>query len=148
MVTNPAALAYLEQEVLASDPLGLIARVFELASQQVVRARSAMAARDIAAKGQAVWQVSRCLSMLQCSLNMEQGGAVAANLDRIYNYLLRRLTHAHLQNDDATFAEIGRHLAELGSAWREAARRAPAAQPASASQPARTEAMAGGGYAG
>ena len=74
-----------------------------------------------------VRRVGEYVSLLQCSLSIEDGGDIAANLDRIYTYLLVRLSEAHVGNDDAKFKEIGHHLTELGSAWRQAAysRRTP-----------------------
>jgi flagellar secretion chaperone FliS len=116
-----AASAYLEQDVTTADPVTLIAHVFDAAHSHVVRARSALAARQLAAKGRAVERASRCLDLLQTSLDLERGGEVAKNFDRLYAYLLRRLGEGHRRNDEAAFAEIASYLAGLGTAWREAA---------------------------
>ena len=126
-----AALAYLEQDIRTADPIALVARVFEVAVVHVARARTALASRQMAAKGLSVQRVVRCLPLLQASLDTERGGEVASNMDRLYAYLLRRLSEGHRRNDDAAFAEVATHLAELGSAWREAASRgrATAASP-------------------
>ncbi|HEU4402082.1 MAG TPA: flagellar export chaperone FliS [Candidatus Polarisedimenticolia bacterium] len=128
MERNPSQ-AYLEQEILTADKMGLVVRVFDIGLQQVARARAALSTRDLAAKGTAVRQASRCLALLQSTLNMKEGGEVAVNLDRLYTYLLRRLTEGHLRNDDEAFAEIAAHLSELGAAWREAASRGAADPP-------------------
>ena len=58
---------------------------------------------------------------------MDSGGTVARDLDRLYDYLMRRVTHAHLHWDDGAFDEIGRHVGELAHAWREASLRTPVA---------------------
>jgi flagellar protein FliS len=114
-----AATAYLEQEIRTADPVSLIVIVFEVALAQVARARAALAASDFAAKGMAVDRLTRCLGVLQGSLDMERGGEAASNFDRVYGYLLARVVQAHARNDDDAFAEIGKHLGELASAWRE-----------------------------
>jgi flagellar protein FliS len=124
-----AASAYLEQDIRTADPVTLVSRVFEIAVVHVARARTALAARQMAAKGIAVQKVAHCLSLLQASLDAERGGEVAANMDRVYAYLLRRLGEGHRRNDDAAFAEIATHLSELGAAWREAAARRLATPP-------------------
>lgn len=132
-----AASTYLEQDIRMANPLALVARVFELAVQHVSRARVALATRDFATKGYEVHQASRCISLLQCNLDIEKGGDVARNMDRLYAYLLRRITEGHLRNDDSAFAEVASHLAEVGSAWREAAsRRADASRDARPAAPA------------
>ena len=115
------ASTYIEETISTESPLGLVARIFEMASLEIARARASLAASDPVGKGMAVHQASRCLSLLQCNLRMDEGGEVARNLDRLYTYLLNRLTLAHLNNDDSIFAEIGGHLSEMGGAWRQAA---------------------------
>ena len=115
---SSAATAYVEQEIRSADPVALIANVLEVAVRQAAAARNALAAKDWAAKGVAVDKLTRCIGTLQASLDMERGGDVAKNFDRVYSYLLARLLHAHSRNDDAAFAEIGKHLGELASAWR------------------------------
>jgi flagellar protein FliS len=116
-----AASAYLEQDVRTADPLRLVVMIYDVAVAQVGQARAALSAGDPSAKARAVDRVARCLGVLQESLDMEQGADVAKNLDRLYGYLQRRLTQAHLRNDDRVFEEIAGHLQELGSAWRTAA---------------------------
>jgi flagellar protein FliS len=64
-----------------------------------------------------------CISLLQSSLNLELGGDVARNFDRLYTYLLQRLSQGHADNDDGAFAEVAGHLTDLGRAWREVASR-------------------------
>ena len=130
------ASSYARQDIVSSAPLGLVARLYELAIGELARARVALATRNWAAKGAAVRRAGEYLSLLQCSLSRDEGGDVAANLDRLYTYMLVRLSEAHLNNDDVGFEEIGRHLTELGAAWRQAAERersAPAV--GSASEP-------------
>jgi flagellar protein FliS len=134
-----AAATYLEQDIRTSNPLALVARVLELAVQHVNRARAALAIRDLVVKGREVHDASRCVSLLQCNLDMEKGGDVARNMDRLYAYLLRRLTDGHLRNDDGAFQEVARHLTELAGAWREVSSRKnePARESATAAAAAR-----------
>ena len=133
---SSAATAYVEQEIRSADPVALIANVFEVAVAQVAKARAALAAQDWAGKGKAVDRLTRCIGTLQSSLDMDRGGDVARNLDRIYSYLLTRLIHAHARNDDGAFAEIAKHLGDLASAWRSVS--APATATATATAAAGT----------
>jgi flagellar protein FliS len=118
-----AASRYQQQDIQTADPLTLVVRVYELGCLHAARTRAALAESDPAAKGRAVHQLSRCLSHLQGSLDMERGGDVARNLDRLYTYLHAKLNEGHLNDDDGAFEEVARHLNELRSAWVEALQR-------------------------
>ena len=131
-----AASRYTEQEIRSADPLALVVRVYEIASQNVSRARTALEQRDWATKGKAVNQASRSIALLQATLDKEMGGEVAANLDRLYSYFQLGLSQAHINNDDSKFEEIAKHINELLSAWREATKRRQASSKQAAQQPA------------
>jgi flagellar protein FliS len=116
--SRAAASAYAEQEILAESPLARVGRLYDMAGLEISRARAAIAAGDLQAKGRAVDRALRCISVLHASLDMQAGGEVARNLDRLYAYMLRRIVEASLRNDEAPLLEIAGHLSELGSAWR------------------------------
>lgn len=120
---DQVALAYVEEAASNESRLSLIARLYEMASLQIARAQAGMAAGDPTAKGMAVHRASSCIGLLQRNLDMQRGGDVARNLDRLYTYFLARLTHAHLNNDAEALTEIAGHLSELGGAWRTVAGR-------------------------
>jgi flagellar protein FliS len=128
-----AASTYLEQDVRAADPLTLVVHALELAVGHTARARGALGSGDLAQKGLAVNRLCSCLGLLQSCLDMERGGEVARNLDRLYAYLLKRVGEAHRRNDAAALAEVARHLEELAATWRVAAgRRTARPEPAGA----------------
>lgn len=116
-----AASSYVEEDIRTADPLRLIVHTLEMAVKQAARARAALVARDLAQKGQAVGRLCACLGVLQAGLDIERGGSVAVNLDRLYTYLQYRLSEGHRRNDLAALEEISRHLEEMAAAWREAA---------------------------
>jgi flagellar secretion chaperone FliS len=118
-----AASSYLEEDIRTADPLRLIVHALELAVKHAARARAALAAGDYAQKGQAVDRLCGCLGVLQGGLDMERGGEVAKNLDRLYSYLLVRLCEGHLRNDAAALEEVSRHLEDMAQTWREVAAR-------------------------
>lgn len=130
-----AALNYQTQDIETADPVTLVARVFEIAARNAIGARAALAAGDPRTKAMRIDRVSRCIGLLRGALNMEAGQEVATNLDRLYDYLQRRLTEAHLRNDDEALEEIARHLAELHAAWRQVADAKPATHAVEAATP-------------
>ena len=46
-------------------------------------------------------------------------GAMASNLDALYDYALRRLIQANARNDDAMLAEVARLIEPLAQSWNE-----------------------------
>ncbi|MCP3979382.1 MAG: flagellar export chaperone FliS [bacterium] len=118
-----AADAYRAQDVQGADPIGLIVRVYDEASRSLALARTALTDGDAAAKGKHIQKVLRCLGELQACIDMDRGGEVARNMDRLYDYMQRRLMTGQLRDDDEAFGEVATYLTDLGDAWREASRR-------------------------
>ncbi|MNT32306.1 Flagellar protein FliS [compost metagenome] len=65
-------------------------------------------------------------------LDHEVGGEISANLESLYEYMVRRLMLANLRSDAALLAEVDTLLESLASAWAQiddtAADRQPALQ--------------------
>jgi len=57
------------------------------------------------------------LESLRTSLDMERGGEVAGNLNRLYTYMEARLTEANLGNDTAVLDELSGLNEILRGAW-------------------------------
>jgi flagellar protein FliS len=57
------------------------------------------------------------ITELRADLDLPRGGAIAANLDDLYDYMCRRLGAADLQNGIAALDEVSHLLDALQSAW-------------------------------
>lgn len=55
--------------------------------------------KDIKGKAKSIEKAVAIIDHLQSCLDMEAGGEIAKNLDRIYDYMLIALTEANLKND-------------------------------------------------
>ena len=81
-------------------------------------ARRAMDQAKIADKGANIrWSIS-IFDGLRASLNLEQGGELAANLDRLYDYMTRTLVEANLNGDRRKLDEVEGLLNEIRAAWK------------------------------
>jgi flagellar protein FliS len=69
------------------------------------------------AKAGLLHRVGAIIDELRCSLDHAAGGTVAANLDRLYDYMMRRLLTANLKNDVAAIDEVTKLLREVRDAW-------------------------------
>jgi flagellar secretion chaperone FliS len=54
---------------------------------------------------------------LRAGLDLHQGGAIAANVDDLYDYMCRRLVAADPENGIAALDEVSHLLDALRSAW-------------------------------
>jgi flagellar protein FliS len=80
-------------------------------------AREAHSRNDRAARGRAISRALAIISELQNTLNVQQGGAVAAELDRLYSYVTARLVEVSAKNDGAALDEVCKLLTTLIEGW-------------------------------
>jgi flagellar secretion chaperone FliS len=103
--------------VEAASPHRLIQMLFEGALERIAQAKGAMAQNQIARKGELIGKAVAIVGGLQGSLNDKEGGALAANLDGLYDYVIRRLSQANYENNPEYLDECGRLLGEIKTAW-------------------------------
>lgn len=65
----------------------------------------------------ALTKVQEILTELQVSLDLEQGGEIAFNLQRLYYYFNKRLREANLEKSAAPLREIRPQILSLRDAW-------------------------------
>jgi len=111
--------AYRKVTVDTSDNVKLVSLLFDGAVNFLRIARGKMEARDIAGKGVYIGKVTAIVGELSSCLNMEQGGEIARNLRRLYDFVLDRLLKANLKNDAGALNEAERVLELLRGGWKE-----------------------------
>lgn len=103
--------------VEAATPHRLIQMLFEGALERIAQAKGAMLQNQIARKGELIGKATAIIGGLQGSLNDKEGGGLAANLDSLYDYIIRRLSQANFENNPDHLDECGRLLGEIKMAW-------------------------------
>jgi flagellar protein FliS len=107
-----------QTNVGAASPHQLVALLFEGFFAAVHRARGALRAGDILAKGQAIGHALRIVDEgLKSALDLQAGGKLAADLADLYAYICHRLMQANVGNDEAALDECLRLMAPLQEAW-------------------------------
>ena len=106
-----------QTNVLDASPHRLIQMLFEGALERIAQAKGAILQNQIARKGELIGKAINIVGGLQGSLNDKEGGELAANLDGLYEYIVRRLLKANLNSDPDILDECGRLLGELKSGW-------------------------------
>ena len=110
----------METSVDQATPHNLVEMLFDGLLVAVGAARSAMERGDIKSKCKQIVIAVRILEEgLKSALNLEQGGELAENLDRLYGYCVVRLTQANARNDDSALAEVARLIEPLAMSWKQ-----------------------------
>ena len=108
----------IETDVGGASPHQLVSLLFDGCIDAIVQARGALEQGDPKAKGQAIGRAVRIVEEgLKAGLDLEAGGALAADLRALYGYIVLRLTRANLHNDDAALAECQRLIEPVREAW-------------------------------
>lgn len=103
--------------VETADPHRLVALLYDGLGQALGAARLAIERRDLPAKGREIGKAAGILDSLRASLNMDQGGDMAENLDRLYEYMGRQITQANLHDDLAAIDSVTVVNETLRGAW-------------------------------
>ncbi len=124
MVSPGYARAYQAQAVLTASPGQLVLMLFDGTLRFLGHARDALESTDesprrIEAINTNLLKAQNILAELQATLNLEAGGEYAANLDRLYDYYLRRLFEANLRKDVKPVIEVEKLVRELRDGWAE-----------------------------
>ena len=120
--SNAFASAYarvgVETSVNSASAHKLIELLFNGFMDQIVLARGAMRAKQIAAKGQAIGRAARIVEEgLKAGLDLQAGGQLAEDLHALYAYVCVRLLQANLRNDESALDECVRLIGPLRDAW-------------------------------
>lgn len=119
--TGNALNAYRSVDVYGGVEAADGPRLIELLLVGVVAAIQAAGAHlgrgDLPAKAQELSRAVNIVDTLRASLDHDQGGEIAANLEQIYEYVARRLTLANARNDAAMLEESMRLLSQIRDAW-------------------------------
>ncbi|MFT7411086.1 MAG: flagellar protein FliS [Oleispira sp.] len=104
-------------EVAGADPHRLIQMLMEGALTRMSQAKGMIETKNYEVKAKLLGRVMDIISTLQSSLDHNQGGDISANLDRLYDYMNRRLLEASSANDPAMIDEVMALLLDVKSGW-------------------------------
>lgn len=104
-------------EVLDADPHRLIQLLMEAALTRMSQAKGAIERKEMDTKANLLGRVMEIIQTLQGSLDHSAGGELAQNLDRLYDYMNRRLLEATSKNDQSMIDEVMGLLLEIKQGW-------------------------------
>jgi flagellar secretion chaperone FliS len=110
----------IETAVAGANPHQLISLLFDELQKQLLSARCSMSAGDISAKGRAIGRAVRILEEgLKAGLDIQRGGALAGNLQRLYDYCIFQVSQANLRNDTAMIDEVVQLIQPVADGWKQ-----------------------------
>ncbi len=118
---NTAARAldsYRRTEIESRTPLEKVVLLYDHAIRHAIVARDATARRDIRARRDSVSRTLGIVSELQNTLDVERGGELAQQLDRLYSYMTSALLDASFNHDPKPIDSVIHVLETLREGWK------------------------------
>ncbi|MBM0108315.1 flagellar export chaperone FliS [Steroidobacter sp. S1-65] len=103
--------------VAASDPHRLIVMLLDGALERIATARGCMQRNETSEKARLINRAVSIIGELRSSLDLRNGGQIAANLAELYDYMCRRLLLATTENKVEMLDEVNSLLHEIRGAW-------------------------------
>ena len=107
------AARYRDAELASASPGQLVVMLFDKIVLTLRRARLAIESRLIEERVELLLKANEMISELRLSLDFEQGGAIAQNLDALYAFSLRQLFEVTRTPDVAKVDAVIRIMGEL-----------------------------------
>ncbi len=120
MRVTRGADAYRRMEAESRSPMELVVMLYDGAIRFVGDARDAIARKDVRARTEATRRALDIISELQNTLNLQEGGDIARELDRLYTYISEKLL-AVTRGDAAAADELHKLLGTLREGFSQAA---------------------------
>lgn len=126
MMSPRGADAYRRLEAQSRSPIELVVMLYDGALRFTQAAREAHARGDRRARAQAIARTMAIVTELQNTLNLDDGGPVGRELDRLYSYVTVRLVDVGMKNDGSALDEVARLLTTVRDGWSSIAAPVPA----------------------
>jgi flagellar protein FliS len=129
------AYRYKEVAINTANPLQLVVMLYDAAILSLQKARNCIQHKDIEGRSNALNRCISIISELQSCLNLKEGGEIAGSLNRLYDYMKRRITKANVDQSAKPLEEVEGLLENICSAWRELVHGSPNAAQANGNSP-------------
>jgi flagellar protein FliS len=120
---------YRQTEIQSRTPLELVVMLYDGALRFTADARDAMVRKDIRSRQQNISRALAIVSELQSTLDMDSGGDVAQQLDKLYGFVRDRLMDASMKQEIQPLDDARRVLTTLREGWLAISRASAAAAP-------------------
>tara|TARA_R110002050_G_scaffold114444_1_gene229882 strand:+ start:2562 stop:2966 length:405 start_codon:yes stop_codon:yes gene_type:complete len=107
----------IDSNLAVASPHRIIQMLLAGALERLTQAKLAIVNGDIANRGMLIGKAMGIVNGLNGSLNMDAGADVAANLTQLYDYMLRRMSEANINNDPQAIDDVVSILKTIKEGW-------------------------------
>lgn len=118
-VSQRSAREYQRSQIETSRPTQLVLMLYDGAIRFLSLAFDEMRSGDIEGRHVHLLKGQRIVAELLSALDLQNGGEVAFNLQRIYTFMLQQLVEANLYDREQPIADVTRLLRDLRESWAE-----------------------------
>lgn len=116
--------AYLNQyknnQVNTASPEQIMLMLYDGAIRFVALAMQGIESGDIEKKNNGIQRATAIIMEFRNTLDHEIGGDIAANLDALYDYMIREMLQANIKKDRQKLQNVHTMLSDLRDTWKEA----------------------------
>lgn len=109
----------LQTRIESATPHELIDLLLQGARSNIATAQGHILRNQISEKGSHISKSISIIEGLRTSLDFEQGGEIAVNLDKLYDYIQQILLKANIDNNVQLLNEANLLLGEIHQAWQD-----------------------------
>ncbi|XOV79330.1 MAG: flagellar export chaperone FliS [Aestuariibacter sp.] len=107
----------LKQNLSMADPHRITLMLMEGALEKMALAKGSMERKEYEAKAEHFSKATAIILNLRETLDMEVGGELSQNLFSLYDYMVRRLNDANIQNNAKIVEEVIELMLPIKNAW-------------------------------
>ena len=111
------AKQYMEKELLSSSPEKIVLKLYNGAIGFIKSAIKNIEKDDIPAKAKLLDKAVNIIVYLRSCLDLEKGGSISDNLNKLYEFVLVELAEANLRNDSAKLEKALEILGNIRDGW-------------------------------
>ena len=119
-VVNPYLKQYKKSQVETATPEKILILLYDGAIQYLNKAKLAIAENNIEQIHHNIIGCENIIIEFMETLNMKEGGSLAQNLYRLYDYLYNTLVSANINKNEKQVDEVLGHLKGLRETWQKA----------------------------
>ena len=118
---------YQTTQVKTASTGELVLLLYDAALRALTRAMQALEERNFEVAGAQLVRAQEIVMELNFGVDLEQGGELAVNLRRLYEFMYHHLLQANMKKDVEAVRHVAGLLEQLRGAWRVVVQGAPAA---------------------
>jgi len=123
---------YQQMNVMTASPMELIIMLYDECIRSLAKADQAFTISGperIEAINNSLLHAQDIITELAVSLDIEKGGEIAGNLQRLYDFMVNHLSQANIAKDRMMILAVRKMMIELREAWQDVSKQEATAQP-------------------